>query len=295
VVVARIDTVVPPADETAAVASASALEVAILKAAHQVCDVPVVHEDPLALRVVGPKIARQLAADSGLAARRPAARAAIVARTKADEDLLALAFERGVRQRVVLGAGLDTFAARSPYGDDLRTWEVDLPATQAWKQEVFAAANIEVPSTVTSVGLDLRTEPVASALSIAGFDLARPAHVSMLGIVVFLPGPTILKLLGVVASMASGSTLALDYGAHEAILTPEQRAVRHTTARTSAMAGEPFEAFLDPADLRRDVRRLGFSSVVDRDWQAMNEEFFAGRGDGLAVAPGGRHLLTCRR
>ena len=45
--------------------------------------------------------------------------------TYADE-----AFARGVRQYVLLGAGLDTFGYRHPH-DGLRFFEVDHPATQA--------------------------------------------------------------------------------------------------------------------------------------------------------------------
>jgi O-methyltransferase involved in polyketide biosynthesis len=117
----------------------------------------------------------------------------------------------------------------------------------------------------------------------------------MLGILVFLPSRTVAKLFGFVASLAYGSSLTFDYGAIDTELTPEQRAARDAAARLSARRGEPFGAFLDPADVRRQLRRLGFYDIVDRDWQATNEEFFAGRSDGLAVPAGGRHLLTCRR
>jgi len=41
----------------------------------------------------------------------------------------------GLRQYVVLGAGLDTFAYRNPFPGQLRVFEVDQPATQSWKQE----------------------------------------------------------------------------------------------------------------------------------------------------------------
>ena len=59
----------------------------------------------------------------------------IAVRTRFAEDALAAAVERGVGQFVVLGAGLDTFAYRSPLRSRLRIFEVDHPATQAWKRQ----------------------------------------------------------------------------------------------------------------------------------------------------------------
>jgi Leucine carboxyl methyltransferase len=59
-------------------------------------------------------------------------------------DRLALAAARGVRQAVILGAGLDTFALRNPHREQgLRVIEVDHPATQAWKRKRLAQAAIQ--------------------------------------------------------------------------------------------------------------------------------------------------------
>jgi O-methyltransferase involved in polyketide biosynthesis len=50
----------------------------------------------------------------------------------------------GMRQVVVLGAGLDTFALRNPYaGLGVRVFEVDYPATQVWKRDRIKAAGLE--------------------------------------------------------------------------------------------------------------------------------------------------------
>lgn len=55
----------------------------------------------------------------------------IAVRSRFAEDSLAAAVTLGVSQLVVLGAGLDTFAYRSPCGDRLRVFEVDHPAGSA--------------------------------------------------------------------------------------------------------------------------------------------------------------------
>src|SRR5262245_48928054 len=85
--------------------------------------------------------------------QRRALRLFIAARARFAEDALNVAVERGVRQVVVLGAGLDTFAYRSAHRE-LRVFEVDHPATQAWKRECLANAAIDVPSSLTFVPID---------------------------------------------------------------------------------------------------------------------------------------------
>src|SRR5579863_50099 len=70
-------------------------------------------------------------------------RAGFALRARYAEDLLSEGIQRDVRQYVVLGAGLDTFAYRQPgWGSSLRIYEVDHPITQRWKQDRLKAAGI---------------------------------------------------------------------------------------------------------------------------------------------------------
>jgi methyltransferase (TIGR00027 family) len=118
--------------------SITALRVARRRAAHQLLDDPRVFDDPLALRIIGEAEAAGLQASAGRqdgSPLSPLLRAFFAVRSRYAEDQLALAVKRGVRQYVVLGAGLDTFAYRNPYPTAaLRVFEVDHPATQRWKR-----------------------------------------------------------------------------------------------------------------------------------------------------------------
>ena len=78
--------------------------------------------------------------------------------------------QRGVRQLVVLGAGLDTYAYRTTLGESLRIFEVDHPATQAWKRQRLAEAAIPVPRALTFAPVDFERETLADGLTAAGFD-----------------------------------------------------------------------------------------------------------------------------
>ncbi len=83
----------------------------------------------------------------------------------------------GVDQYIVLGAGLDTFAYRNPSPElPLRIWEVDHPATQAWKRQLLDAAQIAVPRNLRFVPVDFERDTLASALGGAGFDACARAR-----------------------------------------------------------------------------------------------------------------------
>jgi len=118
--------------------SRTAWRVAMLRAAHQLLDEPIVLEDPMALQILGSEAERELREDPFLY-NDPMARglrAALVVRSRFAEDELARAVAAGVRQYVVLGAGLDTFAYRNPHAvAGLRVFEVDHPSTQQWKRQ----------------------------------------------------------------------------------------------------------------------------------------------------------------
>src|SRR5262252_8110002 len=115
-----------------------AVIVARQRAAHQLLDHGAILDDPYAVRILGEHEDNILQAfdDHPL---RSLGRLFTAARSRIAEDALLKAVERGVRQVVILGAGLDTFALRSPHGArQVRIYEVDHPATQAWKRQRLA-------------------------------------------------------------------------------------------------------------------------------------------------------------
>src|SRR5580693_8554933 len=145
-----------------AIPSKTALSVALRRAAHQIYDSPIVFNDPIAVAILGSTYAEQLRR-TPLRPDRPfsiALRAFIVARSRYAEDNLRHAVENGVRQYVLLGAGLDTFAHRNPY-PQLRVFEVDHPATQQWKRDLLAAGNFSAPANLIYAPVDFERESLA--------------------------------------------------------------------------------------------------------------------------------------
>ena len=67
----------------------------------------------------------------------------------------------------MLGAGLDTFSLRNPY-PDVRVFEVDFSATQAWKRERLREFGLAIPDTLTFAPVDFERENLADGLARAG-------------------------------------------------------------------------------------------------------------------------------
>lgn len=264
------------------------------RAAHQLLDEPRVHDDPLALAILGDAPAAALRADprrfeEGVVA--PVLRAFLAVRSRLAEEALAQAVAAGVRQYVVLGAGLDTFAYRNPY-PSLHVFEVDHPATQGWKRQRLAEAHIAVPDNVTFAAVDFATEPLPSALRTAGLRSAVPSFFSWLGVTPYLEPATVLATLAAIAPFAAnGGGIVFDYNIPPAALAPRPRAAFAALAARVAAAGEPFRSFFEPATLVAALRAMGFHEVRDLGPDALNAIFFSNRHDGLRVGSVG-HIVT---
>jgi methyltransferase (TIGR00027 family) len=272
--------------------SLTAQRVALARAAHQLYDHPPVLDDPLALPIIGASAAAEIRGHRGRFDFTLARylRAFVVARSRIAEDALAAAVARGVRQYVVLGAGLDTFAYRNPYPAGLlRVFEVDHPATQAWKQRSLSAAAIPIPESLTFVPIDFETETLAARLREAGLRTDAPAAFSWLGVTVYLSRDAIMDTLRYVATaLPRGSGIVFDYAVPLAAVSFLRRVTVRLLMQRVAAAGEPWKTFIDPRALAGDLRTLGFTEVEDLGPDQLNARLFKDRADGLAVGRLGR-------
>src|SRR5262249_36394625 len=123
----------------------------------------------------------------------------IAARSRFSENALAAAVARGVRQVVVLGAGLDTFAVRNPFAD-VRVFEVDYPATRTWKRKRLREAGIAEPPSLTFAPVDFEQESLAEGLAKSGFRTGDPAFFQWLGVVPYLTREAISGTLALIGS-----------------------------------------------------------------------------------------------
>jgi methyltransferase (TIGR00027 family) len=266
--------------------SKTALRVALRRAAHQLHDSkPLVFDDPLAVPILGPAFREELARTPA-ADRRPFSapfRAFMVARARLAEDTLAVGVaQHAARQYLVLGAGLDTFAYRNPYSQ-VKVFEVDHPATQAWKRDCLAAAAIEIPESLRLVSVDFERQSLADELCAAGFDPRLPTVTAWLGVVPYLTLEAFRDTTGLLSSFAPGSAVVFDYSQPRAALPLVEQLMLDSLSARVAQAGEPFRLFFTPDALASELELMGLRVIEDLDSRALTARFFAGRRDGLRL------------
>jgi methyltransferase (TIGR00027 family) len=270
--------------------SRTALGAAGLRAAHQVLDGAAIFADPLALRILGADadaVLREAEAEADPFRQR--LRWFIAARSRIAEDALTVAVKRGARQLVVLGAGLDTTAYRTPPSRNLRIFEVDHPATQAWKRQRLAEADIALPAALTFVPVDFEGETLAEGLVAAGFDPAQQTFFSWLGVVPYLTDEAIFSTLGFIAGLSGGAHVVFDYVNPPATMTePGRRAMHEALIARVAAVGEQLRNHFDSDALHVRLKALGFHELEDLGWPEIAARFFPG---GPVSSGGSAHVL----
>lgn len=272
------------------VPSVTAQRVAMRRAAHQLFDDPHVFEDPLAIAILGEEPAAKVKSETGGSRH---IRAFMAARSRYAEDKLTAAVAQGATQYIVLGAGLDTYAYRNAHSR-LRVFEVDHPATQAWKRKQLDDAGIPVPSSLTFVPTDFEEQSLRSALEDSGFQAGEISFFSWLGVTPYLTPEAALATLAFIGSLPTGSGVVFDYAVERSLLDPAEQMAMDALASRVARAGEPFRLFLDPRALNRMLKAAGFHEIEDLGPADIDERYFARRTDGLRVSVGLAHLVNAR-
>ena len=138
--------------------------------------------DPWALRLAGPE---GEALSSRWDAHSPSMVLWMGLRTRYLDDCVTRALDRGVRQVVVLGAGLDTRAARLAR-DGVRFFEVDQPASQADKCERLSSFSDYPMDAATFVPCDFERDDFVKLLEAAGLDRGAPTCFVWEGVIYYL-------------------------------------------------------------------------------------------------------------
>jgi methyltransferase (TIGR00027 family) len=240
---------------------------------------PWILDDPIAIRLLASEALPEVLEDARL--QLPVARALrahVVLRSRIAEDHLEEACAAGLRQCVLLGAGLDTFAYRQPpWASALRIFEVDHPGSQEAKRARAAAAGLEIPTNLIHAPVDFERTRLEEGLRGAGFDQERPAFFSWLGVTMYLSLPAIQAVLRFVGGLPSGSRMVLTFAQPE---SAEDRGPARM-AGLAASVGEPWISRFTPAELEAELRRAGFTAVRILDPDEARRRFFDGRADGL--------------
>jgi methyltransferase (TIGR00027 family) len=272
----------------------TAVRVALWRALHVRVDPPPhVLQDEIGLQLVAPDENWRRRPDMDPAFTK-LFRASILARARFIEDLVLEKMERGIGQYVILGAGLDTFAQRRPQiGSKLRVFEIDRPATQAWKRQRLIDLGLGIPDWLRLVPVDFEAgERWRERLTSSGFDPTRPAVVAAAGVSLYLSKDTIAATLREVAALAPGSTFAMTFVLPIELADREIRPGLELAAKGAQASGTPFISFFTPTQMLALAREAGFREVRHVSGAALAERYFAGRTDGLRPPSAGEEMLV---
>jgi methyltransferase (TIGR00027 family) len=197
------------------------------------------------------------------------------------EDKLEQAVRQGVRQYVILGAGMDTFAFRRPSMlEKLQVFEVDLPHMQEYKRRRLTELCWSLPEQLHFVTCDFTQETLSTALARSSYDPQAPSFFSWLGVTYYLPRDAVIDTLSNIAKIAlPGSTIVLDY-VHKDVFLPEKTSqILQIGLKFRQQHGEPWLTGFDPSEFAADLASIGLRIQEHLTPHDVEERFFQGRTD----------------
>jgi methyltransferase (TIGR00027 family) len=290
--------------------SLTAIMTAYLRAYHAMNDTPKIFDDFLAYRLI-PEERRALieqgfsralqinVPESNLACSDQATNTLpsllqamglpnVLSRSRYTEDNLDQAVKQGVEQYVILGAGMDTFAFRRPdLLSQVQVFEVDHPATQAFKLNRLAELEWEIPSNLHFVPVDFTKESLADALKGTSYDLQTKSLFSWLGVTMYLTRNEVFATLRSITDIAPvGSAVIFDYFVPEEA-TPHMKEMQEDLRKI----GEPIKTTFDPSTLAFELESLGLRLHENLSPSDIQERYFQRRTDGYYAS---KHVRFAR-
>lgn len=273
----------------------TAVRVALWRAMHVQIDAkPHVLEDEIGLQLVAPEAGWRDRPD--MHPRGTSSfRASIVGRARFIEDFLEECVNKGVTQYVMLGAGLDTFVQRrSELASKLRVFEVEKPATQAWKRQRLIELGFQSPASHRFVPVDFESSAAAwwEQVVAAGFDRAAPAVVASTGVSMYLTKEAIRDTLCQMATLAPGSTFVMTFMLPLDLVEREDQHGYQMSLKGAQASGTPFISFFSPPDMLRLAYEAGFKKAEHLSTADLTPRYFAQRTDGLKPSSGEELLIA---
>jgi methyltransferase (TIGR00027 family) len=186
----------------------------------------------------------------------------IAVRTRFFDDFFLNASRDGVRQAVILAAGLDARPYRLSWPSGSVVYEVDQPKVIEFKSAMMSALSAAPAADRRTVSIDLR-EDWPAALRRSGFDDTQPTAWSAEGLLMYLPPDAQDRLFdNITALSASGSRLATEYHGDDSGPTMSERAAQFNK-RWATLGCD-----IDLSGLFFDGERSNVAEYLnDRGWQ----------------------------
>lgn len=258
--------------------SSTALGVTVIRAVHQLIDqTPLILEDVISPRLLPVETLDAIRhyPDHFRSLEQDGLRSHVVLRSRYAEDELRSAVGEGLTQLISLGAGYDTFAFRQPdWAKDLRVVEVDHPATQRAKIDLFRRRNVTFAENTSFFPLDL--EQGSLDFDRLSLDRDKPMFVSCLGVLAYLRHETVRRVFAAIGKLAKGSRIALAFAPknHDGAV-PEASGA----SQKAASHGEPWQTYFTEDELTTELTEAGFGRVSFLGVEEAASKYYRGRTD----------------
>jgi methyltransferase (TIGR00027 family) len=271
----------------------TAVRTALWRALHLEVDAkPFILEDETGLQLIAPDEGWQNRPDMHPEFTKRL-RASMVARSRFIEDLIIEENSKGISQYVILGAGLDTFAQRRPdIASKLQIFEIDQPDTQSWKQKRLIELGFDIPDSLHFVSVNFEISSWWEQLLKSGFDSRKPVVVACTGVTLYLTKEAISNTLKQLATLASGSKIAMTFYLPMELLDEEDKPLQQIANKGAREAGTPFVSFFSPNEILDLANKAGFKGSEIVTTKDMEKLYFGERNDRLLPSSGEIFLLA---
>lgn len=190
----------------------------------------------------------------------------------------------GLKQYVILGAGLDTFCFRHPeLKNSLEIFEVDYPATQEFKKKRLDQANFKIPSNLHFISMDFTKKFSYQNFINEGFE-NKKTFFSLLGVSYYLTKEENSSLIDhLFTKVPSGSSIVLDY-ADEKLFTEKGISNRiENMVKMASVGGEPMKSCFSYYEIENMLEKSGLLIYEHLSPNKINQLYFDNREDYLSA------------
>ena len=265
--------------------SQSTLFPSIFYAAHQIIDQdPKILKDPIAIGLVEGSSEDEIKAniDQFQSPLAKLMRSAFILRHRFNEDQLEEAVKLGIKQYIILGSGLDTFAYRQPdWAKNIQIIEIDLPHSQHFKLSRLRENGIKIPDNVKFISGNFETESISKILDRQNINSDIPTFFSSIAVTQFLSERANEEIFRFVASLPNLSRISLTITFPDSKIEGLEAELRSLAKAGSAAAGEPWISEYDPFRLIESLKTMGYREIKHLTPELAQSLYFKNRSDGL--------------
>ncbi|MFP7466635.1 class I SAM-dependent methyltransferase, partial [Bacillus safensis] len=190
----------------------------------------------------------------------------------------------GLKQYVILGAGLDTFSFRHPeLENSLEIFEIDHPTTQEFKKQRLDESKLKIPSNLHFVSMDFTKNLSYQNLIVQGFD-NKKTFFSLLGVSYYLTKEEVSSLIDYLfTKVPSGSSIVFDY-ADEKLFEEKGTSNRvENMVKMASIGGEPMKSCFSYFEIEKVLEKSDLLIYEHLSPEKINELYFNNREDYLSA------------